>query len=319
MKIFFRVFFSFLESLRLDSFLIFRSFCGVILVSTSVSIFVSSIVAAQISESVSKSVFAPVSESAPSPLSTSSSREKLTLPRFVSIKSNEATLRSGASKNASILSIFVKKNEPIEIVAQFDNWRKVRDFDGEEGWIHSSLLSGKRYVVVSVNKNKGIGKGNAQNKPTKNKVIGNKEIKNNQSASNQAESNYLENIENKESGDIISSIESTENKKNTENNKQNPKNNSEDNVVETKSENKGANQPNESSNYKNIKNNIAENFAELKSDASDTSDTKAKLYSGLRCKLIKIDIDYCKIECGKISGWIKRDFLWGVYDYETRL
>ncbi len=196
-------------------------------------------------------------------ISTSASSQKQELPRFVSIKSNEATLRSGANKNAAVLSIFIKKNEPIEIIAESDNWRKIRDFEGEEGWIHSSLLSGKRYVVVSVNKNIS---STAENNASSNKLTQSK------SAENNSEEN--EHPGNKHTGNKSAENKSAENVK---------------------------------------------DFIELKSDKSDTANTKAKLYNGLRCKLIKIDVEYCKIECNQISGWIKKQSLWGVYDHENKL
>ncbi len=45
--------------------------------------------------------------------------------------------------------VFVYRNMPVEIVAEFDTWRKVRDWDGTEGWIHRSMLSGRRSVIVT--------------------------------------------------------------------------------------------------------------------------------------------------------------------------
>lgn len=74
--------------------------------------------------------------------------KKLPVPRFVSIKSNEVNARSGPTTKAAIEWVFVKKGEPVEITAEYEQWRQVRDIDGEGGWIHSSVLSGRRSVII---------------------------------------------------------------------------------------------------------------------------------------------------------------------------
>lgn len=73
---------------------------------------------------------------------------KLPIPRFVSIKSNEANARAGPSIKSQAQWIFVKRGEPVEIIAEYQQWRNVRDVNGEGGWVHSSVLSGKQYVVI---------------------------------------------------------------------------------------------------------------------------------------------------------------------------
>ena len=74
--------------------------------------------------------------------------KKLPIPRFVSIKSNEVNARSGPTTKAAIEWVFVKKGEPVEIIAEYEQWRQVRDIHGESGWIHSSVLSGRRSVII---------------------------------------------------------------------------------------------------------------------------------------------------------------------------
>lgn len=37
---------------------------------------------------------------------------------------------------------------PLEVYAEYENWRRVRDFEGLGGWVHYTLLSGVRYVLV---------------------------------------------------------------------------------------------------------------------------------------------------------------------------
>ena len=73
----------------------------------------------------------------------------LPLPRFVSLSSAEVNVRVGPSVTHKVKWKFIKSGLPVEIVREFGNWRRVRDSDGEEGWVHGSLLSGRRTVLVS--------------------------------------------------------------------------------------------------------------------------------------------------------------------------
>lgn len=73
----------------------------------------------------------------------------LPLPRFVSLASSEVNVRVGPSRRHRVKFTFHKRGLPVEIIAEFGNWRRVRDSDGEEGWIHGSLLSGERTALVS--------------------------------------------------------------------------------------------------------------------------------------------------------------------------
>lgn len=72
----------------------------------------------------------------------------LPLPRFVSLKSDKVYVRAGPAMRYPIKWIYKRDAMPVEITQEFDNWRKVRDRDGEEGWVHQSMLSGNRTVVV---------------------------------------------------------------------------------------------------------------------------------------------------------------------------
>lgn len=72
----------------------------------------------------------------------------LPLPRFASLRANKVHLRTGPGVRYPVDWIFVQRSMPIEIVAEFDNWRKVRDWQGTEGWVHRTMLSGKRTAVV---------------------------------------------------------------------------------------------------------------------------------------------------------------------------
>ena len=85
--------------------------------------------------------------------STSGAQERgpvtnLPLPRFVSMKASEANIRRGPSLTHRIDWVFKRKDAPLEITAEHGHWRRVRDRDGAGGWVHYSLLSGVRTVIV---------------------------------------------------------------------------------------------------------------------------------------------------------------------------
>lgn len=72
----------------------------------------------------------------------------LPIPRFVSLRSDKVYVRSGPALRYPIKWIYKREHMPVEIVQEFENWRKVRGIEGEEGWIHQSLLSGERTVMI---------------------------------------------------------------------------------------------------------------------------------------------------------------------------
>lgn len=73
----------------------------------------------------------------------------LPLPRFASLRSDEVNLRTGPGTRYPIDWVFVAKGLPVEITAEFEVWRRVRDSEGTEGWIHKTGLSGKRTAIVT--------------------------------------------------------------------------------------------------------------------------------------------------------------------------
>ncbi len=73
----------------------------------------------------------------------------LPLPRYVSLKSDRVNLREGPSKDHRTTWVFLRAGLPVEITAEFDIWRKVRDSEGAEGWVLHSLLSGRRTALVT--------------------------------------------------------------------------------------------------------------------------------------------------------------------------
>ena len=71
------------------------------------------------------------------------------LPRFAALRSSEVNLRAGPGTQYPVEWVFLRRSLPIEITAEYGHWRKVRDMDGSEGWIHKSLLTGRRSVLVT--------------------------------------------------------------------------------------------------------------------------------------------------------------------------
>lgn len=74
---------------------------------------------------------------------------KLPIPRFVSLKSDRVNLHEGPSKDHRTLWVYERAGLPVEITAEFETWRKIRDSEGVEGWVLHSLLSGRRTALVA--------------------------------------------------------------------------------------------------------------------------------------------------------------------------
>src|SRR5262252_9560384 len=74
----------------------------------------------------------------------------LPVPRYVSLKSDHVNVRSGPTKDNDVAWVYTRPGLPVEITAEFENWRRVRDSEGAEGWVYHSLLSGRRTAVVTM-------------------------------------------------------------------------------------------------------------------------------------------------------------------------
>lgn len=72
----------------------------------------------------------------------------LPVPRFVSLAADEVNVRFGPGKQYPINWVYTREGLPVTIIAEFDTWRKIRDHEGDEGWVHSSLLSSRRTIMV---------------------------------------------------------------------------------------------------------------------------------------------------------------------------
>jgi SH3-like domain-containing protein len=72
----------------------------------------------------------------------------LSLPRFVSLRTEPANMRRGPGTNFPVVWVYKRKHLPVEVIEEFDEWRQVRDPSGSVGWIHKSILSGRRMGVI---------------------------------------------------------------------------------------------------------------------------------------------------------------------------
>ncbi len=71
------------------------------------------------------------------------------LPRFASLKSDEVNLRTGPGTQYPVDWVLTYRHMPVKIISEHENWRKIEDWFGSEGWIHHSMLSGRRTILVT--------------------------------------------------------------------------------------------------------------------------------------------------------------------------
>ena len=74
---------------------------------------------------------------------------QLPVPRFVTLNTDEVNLRTGPNLRYPIKLVLKKDGMPVQIIKEFDVWRQISDKDGDEGWVHKSMLSGRRSVIVT--------------------------------------------------------------------------------------------------------------------------------------------------------------------------
>jgi SH3-like domain-containing protein len=73
----------------------------------------------------------------------------LSVPRFVSLKPDRVNVRTGPTRDHEIAFVYTRAGLPVEVTAESDNWRRIRDWEGSEGWVYHSLLSGRRTALVA--------------------------------------------------------------------------------------------------------------------------------------------------------------------------
>ncbi len=76
-------------------------------------------------------------------------RTGLPLPRFVSLRAAEVNLRTGPGVRYPIDWVYLRRGLPVEVIDEFETWRRIRDHEGTTGWVHQSMLDGRRSVMVT--------------------------------------------------------------------------------------------------------------------------------------------------------------------------
>lgn len=72
----------------------------------------------------------------------------LPIPRFVSLQGEPVNLRTGPGLRYPLEWVYNRRRLPVEVIAEFDVWRRIRDPDGSEGWVHQTMLTGRRTGIV---------------------------------------------------------------------------------------------------------------------------------------------------------------------------
>ncbi len=83
------------------------------------------------------------------PVAAQDNPSGLPLPRFATTRSEPTNVRVGPGEKYDIAWTFIQAGIPVEIVQEFDTWRKIRDVEGDEGWVHQNLLTGTRTGYVT--------------------------------------------------------------------------------------------------------------------------------------------------------------------------
>ena len=73
----------------------------------------------------------------------------LPVPRWVSVRAGRVNVRRGPSMDQDVVWIYVRAGVPVEIIAEFDSWRRIRDASGDTGWVKAQMLEGRRSVIVT--------------------------------------------------------------------------------------------------------------------------------------------------------------------------
>ncbi|MHC8507951.1 MAG: SH3 domain-containing protein [Rhodospirillales bacterium] len=73
----------------------------------------------------------------------------LPVPRYVSLRADEVNMRTGPGVQYPVEWVYKRVGLPVEVIAEFETWRKIRDWEGAQGWVHQSMLSGRRTFIVT--------------------------------------------------------------------------------------------------------------------------------------------------------------------------
>jgi SH3-like domain-containing protein len=81
-------------------------------------------------------------------LQSPGAQDVTSVPRYVSLRADEVNVRTGPGVRYPVKWVFVRKFMPVKIIADYDTWRKIRDWEGAEGWVHRTMLSSRRHVIT---------------------------------------------------------------------------------------------------------------------------------------------------------------------------
>jgi SH3-like domain-containing protein len=98
-------------------------------------------------------------------LSVAAEGTTLPLPRFVSLRADQVNLRTGPGVQYPVEWVYQRKNLPVEIIAEYRTWRKIRDWQSTQGWVHQSSLSGRRTVIITVKRRSIRSSADAKSPP----------------------------------------------------------------------------------------------------------------------------------------------------------
>lgn len=90
----------------------------------------------------------------------------LPLPRYVSLKTDEVNVRRGPSLSHRIDWVFQRKGMPLQVIAEYGHWRRVIDRDGQGGWVHYTMLTGARTVIVEQDRLRLHARANTESRET---------------------------------------------------------------------------------------------------------------------------------------------------------
>ncbi len=95
---------------------------------------------------------APVSAAASGPAASAARKvgsvTGLPVPRFVSLGQDKVNARVGPGQNYPISWVYSRRNLPVELIGEYELFRRIRDREGAESWVHKSQLQGRRYALV---------------------------------------------------------------------------------------------------------------------------------------------------------------------------
>jgi len=108
---------------------------------------------------------------APAQPASAKNASGLPIPRFVSLKADRVNVRGGPTKDHDVTWVYNRAGLPVEVTAEFENWRRIRDWEGAEGWVYHSLLSGRRTATVAPNEKDKSELLSLYDKPDRNGIV----------------------------------------------------------------------------------------------------------------------------------------------------